>query len=1004
LEAAQIRVLHVDDEPDLADLAATFVEREDDRFVVETVTSASEGLERLADAEFDCIVSDYEMPGQNGIEFLESIRAEYPDLPFILYTGKGSEEVASEAISAGVTDYLQKETGTSQYTVLRNRITNAVEQYRSKREIEANRKRLSLFFDQSPLGVIEWDEEFNVASVNQRAEEILGYTAADLVGGSWERIVPESDRESVAAVVSNLLDAEDGYHSINENIREDGERIVCEWHNRVVTDDSGDAVAVFSQFRDITARKEREEELELKNRAMNEAPVGITISGPSRDDNPLIYANEQFEQLTGYSKADVLGRNCRFLQGEQTADEPVAEMRTAIEATDSVTVELRNYRKDGTEFWNRVSIAPVRTPEGDITNWVGFQQDVTAEKEREQQLQQQERRYQAVFDDPNTLFGLIDTDGTVLDINQTAMEYVAASHDEVIGTPFWATSWFDHSAEVQQDVREWIDRAAGGEYVEFEADLVRPDGDPYTVEGVFRPVTNDDGAVVSLVISGRDITERKQRERELEQYEAYLEGSNDIITVLNDDGTVQYQSPSVTRVLGYEQDELLGTNGFSLVHPDDRDELFETFSSLVAEPSETVTVEARFRAADGEWRWLEVRGTNYLDHPMIDGVVTNNRDITDRKQRENRLEALNQTARELIAADTREEVAAGGVEAASEILGLDASAIHLYDQERGGLAPIAQSERSVEIVGDAPVLERNDSIAWRVYENGEPLAVDDVHDDPDIYNPDSPVRSELILPIGDDGILIAGSESLAAFEGEDLVLGEILARTIATALAQVTRTEQLRSREQELLRQNDRLEEFASVVSHDLQNPLQVAEGRLELVREDCENEQLDAIERALDRMDALIEDLLTLAREGEQVQEQEPVDIAETVRSCWQHIETPTATLHVETDTTIRADRSRLQQLLENLVRNAIDHGGDDVTITIGDVDTGFYVADDGPGIPPDERGSVFEAGYSTSQEGTGFGLSIVQEISSAHGWGITITDSIDGGARFEITGCEVI
>lgn len=113
-----IQVLHVDDEPNLADLAATFLEREDDRLDVRTVLTPDDGWEILADVDIDCIVSDYEMPGQDGIEFLKAVREEYPDLPFILYTGKGSEDVASDAISAGVTDYLQKESGTDQYAIL----------------------------------------------------------------------------------------------------------------------------------------------------------------------------------------------------------------------------------------------------------------------------------------------------------------------------------------------------------------------------------------------------------------------------------------------------------------------------------------------------------------------------------------------------------------------------------------------------------------------------------------------------------------------------------------------------------------------------------------------------------------------------------------------------------------------------------------------------------------------------------------------------------------------
>ena len=204
--AETISLLHVDDDPDLADLAAEFLEREDDRITVDTATNASDGLEQIADCGYDCIVSDYEMPGMDGIEFLEAVREDYPDLPFILFTGKGSEEIASEAISAGVTDYLQKETGTGQYTVLANRVTNAVEKYRAQIDLSDSKDRLALFFEQSPFGVIEWDESFAAVQMNEAAEEILGYDEAEFAGTSWEQIVPPSDRADVEAVVADLLD------------------------------------------------------------------------------------------------------------------------------------------------------------------------------------------------------------------------------------------------------------------------------------------------------------------------------------------------------------------------------------------------------------------------------------------------------------------------------------------------------------------------------------------------------------------------------------------------------------------------------------------------------------------------------------------------------------------------------------------------------------------------------------------------------------------------------
>jgi signal transduction histidine kinase len=158
--------------------------------------------------------------------------------------------------------------------------------------------------------------------------------------------------------------------------------------------------------------------------------------------------------------------------------------------------------------------------------------------------------------------------------------------------------------------------------------------------------------------------------------------------------------------------------------------------------------------------------------------------------------------------------------------------------------------------------------------------------------------------------------------------------------------------------------------------------------------------------MDALLEDMLTLARESEAVEEPEPIVLADVVEACWNTVETPDATLVTATELTIRADESRLQQLLENLVRNAVEHGGEGVTVTVGDLadGTGFYVEDDGRGIPADEREAVFEYGYSTTEDGTGFGLAIVEEIVEAHGWAVAATDGEAGGARFEITGVEPV
>ncbi|TYT60665.1 sensor histidine kinase [Natrialba swarupiae] len=373
--------------------------------------------------------------------------------------------------------------------------------------------------------------------------------------------------------------------------------------------------------------------------------------------------------------------------------------------------------------------------------------------------------------------------------------------------------------------------------------------------------------------------------------------------------------------------------------------------------------------------------------------------------KEHQLEVLNQATRELMASESRKEVANTAVEAARDILELEANAIHLYDGEVSGLVPVAQTDVANELIGDPPTFTEGDSIAWRVYTQGNSVAIDDVRTDPDIHNLDTVVRGELFFPLDEHGILIATSPSTDAFDSGDKTLGEILAANTVTALEQVERTRQLQNREEELLRQNDRLEEFVNFVSHDLRNPLSVAKGHLELARADCESDHLTEVATAHDRMDALIEDLLTLARTGSHIDEVRSVNLQEIAEECWRNVTTEKADLVVETTQTITADRGRLQRLLENLFRNAVEHGDETVTVTVGDLtsDDGFYVADDGSGIPEDDWDAVFESGYSTQQDGTGLGLAIVEEIVTTHGWDIQLAESEDGGARFEISGLDL-
>ena len=188
----EIRILHVDDKPDFADLTAEFLSTHDEPFVVETASNADEALDRLEDLDVDCIVSDFEMPGDNGIDLLEAVRERWPEVPFVLFTGKGSEEIASEAISAGVDEYLQKSPGPEQYALLANRITNLVEKYRSQQAAAHIRRFFSRLIEHSTDIVPVIEPDGTIKYVSPSCEWNLGYEQEAVIGdNAFDYIHPD---------------------------------------------------------------------------------------------------------------------------------------------------------------------------------------------------------------------------------------------------------------------------------------------------------------------------------------------------------------------------------------------------------------------------------------------------------------------------------------------------------------------------------------------------------------------------------------------------------------------------------------------------------------------------------------------------------------------------------------------------------------------------------------------------------------------------------------------
>jgi PAS domain S-box-containing protein len=361
---------------------------------------------------------------------------------------------------------------------------------------------------------------------------------------------------------------------------------------------------------------------------------------------------------------------------------------------------------------------------------------------------------------------------------------------------------------------------------------------------------------------------------------------------------------------------------------------------------------------DGQQRFLIVTVTSLYEDGDLIGRLLLFRDITERRSVQKRYQALTENSTDLIFVLDPEGTITYASPSVGNLLGVSPDDIVGED----GFQFVHDEDRE-EIVGE---FER-------------------VREDPDAM-----LRVEYRVADAD------GEWRYLEGVGRNLLDNQFVQGIVINARDITER----KDRERELERTNEQLEQFASVVSHDLRNPINVARGHLDLVRETGSEQSIEEVDVSLDRMETIIEDVLTLARQGQSIGETEIVSVVRIAEDAWSHVDTVEATLEITGDQSIEADPDRLLQLFENLFRNAIEHGRADVTVTVGTSGEGFYVADDGPGIPEDERDEVLDSGYTTAEDGTGFGLAIVSQIAQAHGWSVEVTESADGGAQFDIRG----
>ena len=375
-----IHVLHIDDDADFADVTASFIERVNSSVTVETAVSAEEGLDRLDDS-IDCVVSDYEMPEIDGIELLESVRQEYPNLPFILFTGKGSEAVASEAISAGVTDYLQKTGSTEQYELLCKRIENAV----TKRRAQTNYQEL---FQKVPAGLTMHDPDTGVIiDANLAFGELLGYEPDEFAGTHPGELSPNGspfDRETANRLIQQTIETGQQQFEWQDQTKT-GDIVWVMVITKQATIDGHQRVIAVVQ--DITEKKERERELERKEHIIQEMDDGVVVI----QDQTITYANPAISEIISYPTEALLGDP----MGKYIAPEYRETVRRRYEERlagndPPKTYEISLLANDGETVPVEITAARVRY--GGEPATVSIVRDITERKQQIRTLERQNER------------------------------------------------------------------------------------------------------------------------------------------------------------------------------------------------------------------------------------------------------------------------------------------------------------------------------------------------------------------------------------------------------------------------------------------------------------------------------------------------------------------------------------------------------------------------------------------------------------------------------------
>ncbi|MDK2975480.1 MAG: hypothetical protein PWP08_1851 [Methanofollis sp.] len=689
-----ISVLLIDDDPMILDVTSLYLQREGE-FSVTTCEGASGALHILENKSFDAIISDYEMPDMNGIEFLKVVRARGDTSPFIIFTGRGREDVVIEALNNGANFYLQKGGDPKiQFAELKNMIRQAVQNTRAEAALRVSETRYRVVVESQTELISRFLPDGTQVFVNEAFCRYYGLSSADLIGKRFFSNVPKED-ELLLGKYFRSLTPENPVGSIEHRIvLETGEIRWQQWVDRAIFDGDNVPVEYQSVGRDTTDRMRAEEALrdsENKFKVLSEqSPVGIYIL----HDGRFTYVNPGFAEIFGYTVEEI-SAGMPLLAIVHPEDRAcVGNKLDEREMGSNGTYEFRGVRKDGRIIMTEVHGSA--TMIGGVRVIIGTMLDITERKQMEVDLKEKVNYVQALMDAIPAPVFYRDTRGIYRDCNRAFEELTGRSREEIIGREI-----HDFFPREYADVyREKDDLIIENPHIQrYEFAITDRDGRRLDVLFSKTALFTAAGAVAGIVGVIMDISERKRMEQTIREnevkYRTIADFTYDWEAWLGPDGNYFYVSPSCERITGYPAGDFMDHPllRIQIAHPDDRELVERHYCDSLHDNEGVSHIDYRIVTKQGEVRWI-----SHYCQPVFreDGTYMgrreNKRDITERKRVEEALKLANEKLN-LLSNITRHDV----LNRLTGLLGY-LEFVREFDLEPGVIAFVEKAEESATVI------------------------------------------------------------------------------------------------------------------------------------------------------------------------------------------------------------------------------------------------------------------------------------------------------------------